>query len=66
MSNWIEVKSKDDVFIDFNEQTDLEKQWGVRKNEPELCIVYSRDDFGANYVSVPLKWVKERIQDANV
>lgn len=63
MSTWLEVKSKDDVFIDNNQQSELEKTFKVKKQKPELCIVYSRDDFGANYVSVPLDWVKERIKD---
>ena len=43
MSNWIEIKDSEDVSID--------NVWG------NVHILYSSDDFGNNYISVPIEFI---------
>lgn len=46
MSTWIDIKDQDDVDFDSTPMT-----------EETIVICYSTDDFGANYVSVPVKFI---------
>lgn len=48
MSNWIEIKDRDDVEID----------------EDRLEIMLEPDNFGNNYVVVPLEFIKEALSVA--
>ena len=50
MSNWIEIKDSNDVSID--------GVWG------DIHILYSTDDFGNNYISVPIEFITEVLIEA--
>jgi len=49
MSTWINITDKDDIEYDHSEDT--------------LDIYLGRDDFGNNYVTVPLEFIREILKD---
>jgi len=52
MSTWITVKNQEDVEYD----------WNI--NDGEMIDVYiGSDNFGANYVSIPLPFIRKVMED---
>lgn len=52
MSTWIEIKDQDDV--------------DMSDDRKELHVLYSYDYSGANYISIPIEFVKQAISDNNI
>lgn len=46
MSTWIEIKEQEDVDYD-----------SLPLSEATIDVCYSNDQFGANYVSIPVKFI---------
>jgi hypothetical protein len=60
MSTWIEIKDQDDVEF-------CKAQRGVWKDtllqDATIDVLYSNDDFGNNYVSIPVKFILKVLRD---
>lgn len=52
MSTWIEIKKQGDVEYD-----------SLPMTEDTIDILYSSDDFGNNYISVPVKFILKVLTD---
>lgn len=52
MSTWIHIKEQEDVDFDESPMT-----------EATIDVLYSTDDFGANYVSIPVSFVLKVLKD---
>jgi len=52
MSTWIEIKKQEDVDYDSGVMT-----------EDSIDIFLSQDKFGANYVTVPVKFILKVLED---
>jgi len=46
MSTWIEIKDQEDVDYD-----------SLPMTEDTIDVLYSNDDFGNNYVSIPVRFI---------
>lgn len=60
MSTWIDIKKQEDIEY-------CEEQRGVWKEtvlqEETIDVLYSTDKFGANYISIPVKFILKVLQD---
>lgn len=51
MSNWIEIKDKTDI------------EYDDRKRQIDVC--YSTDNFGNNYITIPVDFILQLLRDVN-
>ena len=52
MSTWIDIKEQDDVDYD-----------SLPMTEDTIDVLYSSDDFGNNYISIPVKFIIKVLKD---
>ena len=52
MSTWITIKEQEDVDYD-----------SLPMTEDTIDICYSTDDFGANYISIPVSFILKVLRD---
>jgi len=52
MSTWINIKDQEDVDYD-----------SLPLTEATIDVCYSNDNFGANYVSIPVKFIIKVLED---
>lgn len=52
MSTWIEIKDAEDISYD--------------PDDDEINVLYSDDDFGNNYISIPVSFIIEVFKDNGI